>query len=298
MGETLFDHTYIDYVGPIKPPSQGGNHYIFTAECDLTKFLVAVPAVDKSALTAAKCLLEHVICRYNFPSRLISDNAKEFTSKIIKELTHLFSIKKIFTTPYHPQSNKVERAHRSLNAYLRSFSDKNKTHWDELLKYATFVYNNTVHTTTGFTPHELAHGFKIQIPSHLTRHKTNYDYENLATIVRNNIADSLEIAKEQLHAKKLKNKEYYDQKTKPSDISVGDKVLIRSTKKGHKFDPLYYGPFLVTKVLESHIEYQKGNKIQKIHKNLTKLVRSNDTTVRMVDGHTTLWNSNLFHERS
>lgn len=111
LGEMLFDHCYIDYVGPINPETAGGHKYIFTAACDLTKFLVAVPTTDRSALTAAKCLLEHVICRYNFPSRLISDNAKEFVSHVIKELTHLFSIKKIFTTRYHPKSNIVERSH-------------------------------------------------------------------------------------------------------------------------------------------------------------------------------------------
>lgn len=94
LGETLFDHTFIDFVGPIAA-SATGNKYIFTATCDLTKFLVAVPTIDSSAVTAAKCLLEHIICRYNFPSRIISDNAKDFTSQVIKELTNLFSIRKI-----------------------------------------------------------------------------------------------------------------------------------------------------------------------------------------------------------
>lgn len=182
LGETLFDHTFIDFVGPI-PASALNNKYIFTATCDLTKFLVATPTPDCSALTAAQCLLEHIICRYNFPSRIISDNATSFTSQVIKELLNLFQIKKIFATPYHPQSNIVERSHKTLNAYLRAFSDKYKEHWDELLKFGTFVYNNTVHSTTGYTPHELAHGFKIQIPNNLTRPKLSYNYDNLADIV-------------------------------------------------------------------------------------------------------------------
>lgn len=168
LGEIVFDHTFIDFVGPI-PSTSTGNKYIFTATCDLTKFLVAVPTIDCSALAAANSLLEHVICRYNFPSRLISDNATSFTSQVIKELTQLFSIKKIFTTPYHSQSNIVERSHKTLNAYLRAFTATNKNQWDDLLKFATFAYNNTIHSTTGYTPHELVHGFKIQIPNHLTK---------------------------------------------------------------------------------------------------------------------------------
>lgn len=118
LGEVLFDHTYIDFVGPIQQSEQG-NKYIFTAICDLTHLLVACATEDCTAITAAQCLLEHIICRYNFPSRLISDNATSFISQVIKELTQLFSIKKIFCSNYHPQSNLVERSHRTLNSYFR-----------------------------------------------------------------------------------------------------------------------------------------------------------------------------------
>lgn len=133
LGEVLFDHVFIDYVGPI-PQSSGGHKYIFTGICDLTKYLIAVPVMDCTALTAAQCILEHIICRYNFPSRIISDNATSFLSQIIKELTNLFNIKKVFTTAYHPQANLVERDHRTLNAYLRAFTTKNRDDWHELLK--------------------------------------------------------------------------------------------------------------------------------------------------------------------
>lgn len=115
------------------------------------KYLIAVPTFDCTALTAAECILENIICRYNFPSRLISDNATSFTSQVIKELTRLILIRKIFTTAYHPQANLVERVHRTLNAYLRAFTSKNKDNWHEILKFATFAYNNTIHTTI-FSP--------------------------------------------------------------------------------------------------------------------------------------------------
>lgn len=274
LGEVLFDHTFIDFVGPI-PASALGNKYIFTAKCDLTQYLVAVPVVDCSALTAANCLLEHIICRYNFPSRLISDNATSFNSQVIKELTHLFNIKKIFTTPYHPQSNVVERAHKTLNAYLRAFTDKNKEYWDDILKFATFVYNNTIHTTTGYTPHELAHGFKVQIPNHLSKPKLSYNYDNLADMVRNNIANALNIAKEHLLNRKLKNKQYYDRNASEADIRIDDYVLIKDPIKKHKFQDVYDGPYKVIDAHESYLEILKKGKKVKIHKNMTKRVNAN-----------------------
>lgn len=284
LGEIEFDHTFIDFVSPI-PSSLAGNKYIFTATCDLTKFLVAVPTKDCSALAAANALLEHVICRYNFPSRLISDNASSFTSQVIKELTHLFSIKKIFATPYHPQSNIVERAHKTLNAYLRAFTSTNRNQWDELLKFATFAYNNTIHSTTGYTPHELVHGFKIQIPNHLKKQKNSYDYENLANITRNNIAKALEIAGEQLYNKKLKNKEYYDKKTSEYDIQINDLVLVKDPIKKHKFQDIYDGPYRVIKTSDSYIEILKGGKKIKLHKNMVKRANAQYDKVPPLKSH-------------
>lgn len=275
LGEALFDHTFIDFVGPI-PNSTDGNKYIFTAVCDLTKFLVAVPTKDCTALTAAECILEHIICRYNFPSRLISDNATSFTSQLIKELTNLFLIKKIFTTAYHPQSNIVERTHRVLNSYLRAFTAKNRDIWDQILKYATFVYNNTIHSTTGYTPHELAHGFKIQIPNHLTKPKLTYNYDNFADMTRNNIAKAIEISKEHLINKKVQNKQYYDANTLELNVDIGDFILVKSQIKKHKFSDVYDGPFKVIDSSDSYVEIMKNGKRTKVHKNLIKRVTSQD----------------------
>lgn len=273
LGEVLYDHTYIDFVGPIQQ-SGAGNKYIFTALCDLTRHLTAVATTDCTAITAAQCLLEHIICRYNFPSRLISDNATSFTSQVIKELTNLFHIKKIFVCPYKPSGNLVERSHRMLNSYLRSFTTKNRDDWDDLLKYATFAYNNAIHSSTGFTPHELAHGFKIKIPTNLTKPKLTYNYENFADMTRNNIARALELAKENLYNSKEKNKKYYDRNVRDIDININDLVLVKSHVKKHKFQDVYDGPFTVVKVEDAYLEILRDGKRQKVHKNHVKKARA------------------------
>lgn len=60
LGECLFDHVFMDFVGPISPISSNGNRYIFTAICDLTKYLIAIPTKDCTALTTAECLIENI----------------------------------------------------------------------------------------------------------------------------------------------------------------------------------------------------------------------------------------------
>lgn len=277
LGDILFDHTYIDFVGPINPPSSEGHKYIFTATCDLTKYMIATPTKDCSAITSAECLLEYILLKYNFPSRIISDNASNFNSKVIQELSKFLQIKKIFTTPYHPQSNIVERFHRTLNTYLKAFSSKNRDNWHDLLKYATFAYNNSIHTTTGYTPHELAHGFRISIPNHLFKPKISYNYDNLADIVRNNIANALEIAKTHLYNQKGINKQAYDRNAKFLDIRSGDQILLKTQNRTDKFQPVYEGPFEVLEAYEEYVEIKKDGRKMKIHKNLIKRY-NNDTT--------------------
>lgn len=239
-------------------------------QCELTRYMIAIPTYDCTAITAAKCLLEHLLLKHNFPTRIVSDNAQAFLSKVLKELTRLLSIKRVFTTIYSPKSNLVERGHRTMGAFLKAYVSANKSDWSELLPYAMFSYNNTVHSTTGFSPHFLVHGYNIIIPNKLTTPKTNYDYQSYADIVRNRIAASLKIARENLRKGKLKSKKYYDRGTAEVEIKENDMVLIQNKTKDHKFDSPYEGPYKVLSAHDVYLVIQRNGKKVKVHKNMTK----------------------------
>lgn len=222
---------------------------------------------------------------FNFPSILISDNATSFTSNVIKELLNLLRIKKIFSTPYRPEANaQIERQNKSLGEFIRAYTNKNGDNWDELLKFAMFAYNNSVHASTGFTPNRLVFGFSINPAKHLTKPKLNYNYDNFAERTRNNIAQALEIAKERLLVRKEQNKMYHDQDINDIEINVGDKILVKNFVKKHKFDSVYNGPFIVTNVEEAYIEYLKDGKNCKIHKNyIKKAVADHTQSIEYMD---------------
>lgn len=92
-GSRPFEHVFIDYVGPINPESSAGHKYLFTATCDLTKFFIAIPTLDCSAVTTADCLIEHVILKYDFPMVLTADNASYLRAEMFKELNKKLKIK-------------------------------------------------------------------------------------------------------------------------------------------------------------------------------------------------------------
>ena len=82
----------------------------------------------------------------------------------MKQITRRFKFDKIETTAFSPQCNSsLERAHHPLGEYLKKFSTK-KYEWDELLDFAQFHYNTSVHTSHLFTPYELVFAYPARIP--------------------------------------------------------------------------------------------------------------------------------------
>lgn len=267
-GDKIFDHVYIDFVGPIDPPSSDGHKYIFTATCDLTKYVVAVPTYDITALTTAQVFVENIILRFNIPRELTSDNGSNFTAELFKQTAKLLKIKRINTTAYHPQANMVERYHRTLNSYLRAFTQKNPDTWHSLLPFAIFSYNNTVNSTTGFSPNELTFGHMIELPTKIMKNKPPiYNYENYRDELRNTLFETQKLAKEHILNRKRTNKKQYDKNSNELTLETNDLVLIRAEKKKGKYGLPYLGPYRVEKCInETTVKIRRGNRSENIHK--------------------------------
>ena len=81
---------------------------------------------------------------------------------MIEELLSHHKIKHRTSTPYHPQANgKVEVTNRALENILTKVVSSSRMDWAERLVEATWAYNTTWKTTTGFTPYEMVYGKKV-----------------------------------------------------------------------------------------------------------------------------------------
>lgn len=136
-GESPFDHMFLDYVGPVSPPSSEGYKYIFVATCDLTGFSIAIPTRDMTAATTADCYVRHIILQYGFPSTVSTDRGTDFMAELFKQVNKKLKIKQISTTPYNPKANCVERRNRSTSEYLKCYTELKPETWAELLPYCT-----------------------------------------------------------------------------------------------------------------------------------------------------------------
>lgn len=245
VATTPFEKIYIDFVGEINPNSVEGHKYILSISCDLTKYVIMIPTFDSTALTAAKTIVEEVCLVYNFPKTIVSDNGPAFVSEIFKQMSKLLDIKHIKTYPYHPQSNgAIERYHRSLGQYIRSYVQKNQANWHKYLPFFVFTHNTTVHSTTGFAPHTLVFGFDLQIPIKVKSSRQNYDYESYHHELYNQLKETQERAKQLIQERKIKNKNNYDKKNYAElKLKRNDLVLLLNETKKCKFDNKYTGPY-------------------------------------------------------
>ncbi|GFY48293.1 pol polyprotein [Trichonephila inaurata madagascariensis] len=87
-------------VGPL-PPSRGFA-YCLTMINRYTRWVEAVPIPDITAKTVAGAFFKTWIARFGTPSRITTDQVRQFESRLFKALAHLLGIKRIRSSPYHP----------------------------------------------------------------------------------------------------------------------------------------------------------------------------------------------------
>lgn len=97
---------------------------------------------------------------HGIPTQITTDNGPEFKTKVLQNLASLHKIQLHFTTPYHPNSNSpVERFNSTLIEHIRILRLENKNSpLSDLINYAIFGYNNTIHSSTKLKPFELISG--------------------------------------------------------------------------------------------------------------------------------------------
>jgi len=237
----------LDIVGPLDT-SRNGNRFILTIQDDLTKFSTAIASPNHTANTIARAFVEHLICLHGVPDAVVTDQGPDFLSKVFTSCCKMLKINKLTTTAYHPQANEaLERSYRTLAEYLRHYVNEKKQNWDEYLAYGLFVYNSSIHTTTGFQPYELMFGRAAKVPHSLSGPpQLCYNYEDYNMEMKQKFQEAHELARQSILKNKQKSKIIYDQNEQEIKINIGDKALTKDHSRKGKLSPKWKGPYLVT----------------------------------------------------
>ena len=77
---------------------------------------------NQEAATIAEKLVSEFICRFGAPLRILTDQGRQFESKLFEEICSLLDKDKTRTNGFHPQTNgMVDRFNRTLETMLWAF---------------------------------------------------------------------------------------------------------------------------------------------------------------------------------
>ena len=146
-------------------PSKGNIENVLVITDHFTRYALAYPSKTQTAQATARILWDNFICHYGFPEKFISDQGRNFESDLIKELCKIAGVKKVHTTPYHPQGNgQCERFNSTLCNMLGTLSEEEKSDWKSYLGCMTHAYNCTKHASTTYSPYYLMFGRHPRLP--------------------------------------------------------------------------------------------------------------------------------------
>ena len=148
----LFDKIVIDLVTDFET-STSGNKHILTIINHLTGWQEAFPIPNKSADTIVTTLINQYLPVHMCPRYILSDNSMEFKNGLMDQVLPHLGIDRIFSAPYHPQSNgKLEVFHKYLKPTLKKLCKKDPANWDKYLNQVLTSYRITPNLATAESP--------------------------------------------------------------------------------------------------------------------------------------------------
>ena len=208
---------HIDHIDFKHNKSSRGHTGIFTARCDLTRFLFCFPCKTLGIQEVCKNLSTIMAITGRKIHSLYGDNA--FNTEYLKNYCKDEKIELTFRPANSSRSCIVERAHRDIHEYLRRFEAEKS--WDLYLHDVSRAMNDSICSSTGFTPRYLLYGSN-QISSNEYHIKESQLYLN-----------DLKLAKAISDSKRINDKFNF------KIIKSGTPVMIR--KDGHKNTKKLFG---------------------------------------------------------
>ena len=264
-------------------PSKGNIENVLVITDHFTRYALAYPSKTQTAQATARILWDNFICHYGFPEKFISDQGRNFESDLIKELCKIAGVKKLHTTPYHPQGNgQCERFNSTLCNMLGTLSEEEKSDWKSYLGCMTHAYNCTKHASTTYSPYYLMFGRHPRLPIDVefglpkSNSGDNSSKSRYVQKLRRRLNYAFQKATKVANQQASKYKSSYDKSIKGPQLQEKDLVLLKIVahkgrhKLQDKWEPEEYvvveQPIAGTPVYR--VQPVTGGNIRTLHRNL------------------------------
>lgn len=240
------DLVYMDFLS-MEPDSKGISNVLVVTD-HFTRYAQAFPTKSQKAPVVAKVLMEKYFVHYGLPSRIHSDQGRDFESRLIRELLTLMGIRKSRTTPYHPQGDpQPERFNRTLLSMLSTLGRERKRSWSQHVPYLVHAYNSTKCDA----PYHLMFGQEARLPMDVcfgtspdgTEEECHTRY---VAKLKEDLKQAYKLASGAADKRHQRNRKAYDRKVTFHSLEIGDRVLLRNLglrgkhKLENKWNPAPY----------------------------------------------------------
>eukprot|EP00253_Pinus_taeda_P005950 PITA_05950 len=192
------------------PPSVGNHKYTIVAIDYFTKWVEAMPTFKNNNETMALFLFNQVIPQFGIPKEVVTDHGSHFQNQLMSELALNLGFQQENSSPYYPQANGLE------SIFPVECGIPSLQLVVELSPETSSLEERLIH---------LEHLDEL--------------HQDAATI-------------NEAHKKRVKTQ--YDKAIHPRNFSEGDLVLVYDQDKytlgACKFNFMWYGPFIVERVLK------------------------------------------------
>ncbi|GJV58068.1 reverse transcriptase domain-containing protein [Tanacetum coccineum] len=247
--EWKWDKITMDFITKL-PRSKSGHDTIWVIVDRLTKsaHFLAIRE-DYSSEKLAKIYVDEISRVTWSPLSIISDRDGRFTSRCWQTVQKALGMRVDMSTAYHPQMDgQSEHTIQTLEDMLRACVIDFGGSWDVHLPLAEFSYNNSYHLSTRCAPFEALYGKMCRSP---VLWAEIGESSLIGPELVQEMTDKVALIKEKLKAARDRQKSYADNRRKPLEFEVGDRVMLKVSpwkgvihfgKKG-KLAPRYVGPF-------------------------------------------------------
>uniref|UniRef100_A0A8C6M8E9 Gypsy retrotransposon integrase-like protein 1 n=1 Tax=Nothobranchius furzeri TaxID=105023 RepID=A0A8C6M8E9_NOTFU len=257
------DLVYIDFLS-VEPNSQGISNMLVVTD-HFTRYAQAFPNRNQTVLTVAKTLVDKYFTHYGLPTRIHSDQGRDFESKLIKELLKMLGVRKSRTTPYHPQGDpQPERFNRTLLSMLGTLSQENKRWWSQHVVRLVHAYNSTKCDATGYSPYFLMFGREPLLPVDLCfgtgpDDKGVTQHSAYVAKLKEDLHKAYKMAADVSDKIHLRNKKAYDKRLGFQNLQPGDRALVKNMglKGKHKLENCWNDvPYVILEQLPNLLVYK------------------------------------------
>ena len=196
---------------------------------------------------------------------------------------NIAGVKKLHTTPYHPQGNgQCERFNSTLCNMLGTLSEEEKSDWKSYLGCMTHAYNCTKHASTTYSPYYLMFGRHPRLPIDVefglpkSNSGDNSSKSRYVQKLRRRLNYAFQKAAKVANQQANKYKSSYDKSIKGPQLQEKDLVLVKIVahkgrhKLQDKWEPEEYvvveQPIASTPVYR--VQPVTGGNIRTLHRNL------------------------------